>query len=231
MAVPAQSGEEGPFGHGRHPARGVIKHRELAGQRLIVGASLKGQDPLTDGRKHDFGGKHACVRRVNVQAAEPCGGHDNRVEGAVVKLSETGVQVAAKRLHFQVGPIPASWRSIDADYALLAYRNDASNSTIALNARCGVDGDDVPLSALTQHLFLEFTDRAQVSQKPVSLAGREALRSELVASLDGVKKRYLVYVLKKDGCVYDFMQIAAGGAELADQADFERFVQGFVTLD
>jgi len=134
-------------------------------------------------------------------------------------------------LHFQVGPIPAGWRSIDADYALLAYRNDQSSSTIALNARCGVDGDDVPLSSLTQHLFLEFTARSQVSQAPVSLAGREALRTELTASLDGVSKRYLVYVLKKDGCVYDFMHIAASDARSADQADFEHFVQGFATLD
>jgi hypothetical protein len=134
-------------------------------------------------------------------------------------------------LHFRVGPIPAAWRRIDADYALLAFRDDPASSTIAVNARCGVDGDDVPLSALTQHLFLEFTDRAQVSQAPLTLAGREALRTELSAALDGVRKRYLVYVLKKDGCVYDFMHIAADDSVPGDRPDFERFVQGFATIE
>jgi hypothetical protein len=134
-------------------------------------------------------------------------------------------------LHFRVGPIPASWRQIDADYALLAFRDDTSSSTIALNGRCGIDGDDVPLSALTQHLFLEFTNRSQVSQGPVTLAGREALRTEITAALDGVHKRYLVYVLKKDGCVYDFMHITASDGAPAASADFERFVQGFATLE
>jgi hypothetical protein len=134
-------------------------------------------------------------------------------------------------LHFRVGPVPASWRQIDADYALVAFRDDQTSSTIALNGRCGIDGDDVPLSALTQHLFLEFTDRAAQSQKPVTLAGREALRTEITASLDGVRKRYLVYVLKKDGCVYDFMHIAAADSAPDGRADFERFVQGFATVE
>ena len=77
---------------------------------------------------------------------------------------------------------------------------------------------------------MQFTERTQLSQTAVSLDGREALRSEISAALDGVKKQYLVYVLKKDNCVYDFMLIAAD-AEPRPRAEFERFVQGFATLD
>ncbi len=66
----------------------------------------------------------------------------------------------------------------------------------------------MPLTALTHHLFLHFTDRELASQKTVELDGREALRSELTARLDGVPKHFVIYVLKKDGCVYDFMHIA-----------------------
>jgi len=104
------------------------------------------------------------------------------------------------------------------------------DATVAVNGRCGVDGDDVPLASLTQHLFLQFTDRTQLSQKTVGLDGREALRTEISAALDGVKKHYLVYVLKKNGCVYDFMYIAADSAP-GSRADFERFVQGFAALE
>jgi hypothetical protein len=134
-------------------------------------------------------------------------------------------------MRFRVGQIPGSWRAVGADGTLLAFRDDAANATVALNGRCGIDGDDVPLSSLTQHLFLEFTDRTPVAQQTLSLDGREALRTEITAALDGVKKRYLVYVMKKDGCVYDFMYIAAAEVDSGARAEFERFVQGFSTLE
>ena len=129
-------------------------------------------------------------------------------------------------LAFRVGPIPPSWRRIEVDQTLLAFRDDAGEATMAVNGRCGLDGDDVPLAALTQHLFLQFTDRALRAQELVNLDGREALRSELVGKLDGVPKHYLVYVLKKDGCVYDFVRVANDGA---GHAEFDRFVRGFST--
>lgn len=134
-------------------------------------------------------------------------------------------------MRFRVGQIPSSWRAVGVDGALIAFRDDAANATVALNGRCGIDGDDVPLSSLTQHLFLEFTDRTPVSQQTLSLDGREALRTEITAALDGVKKHYSVYVLKKDGCVYDFMYIAAAEADSGAHAEFDRFVQGFSTLE
>jgi hypothetical protein len=134
-------------------------------------------------------------------------------------------------LNFRVGQVPNDWRAIDADDALLAFRDDRANATVALNGRCGVDGDDVPLASLTQHLFLQFTDRDLQAQTPLTLNGREALRSELDAALDGVKKHYVVYVLKKNGCVYDFMYIAATAGDKTAIAEFDRFVQGFATLE
>jgi hypothetical protein len=134
-------------------------------------------------------------------------------------------------LHFRVARVPSNWRAIDADNALLAFRDDPANATLAINGRCGVDGDDVPLASLTQHLFLEFTDRELMAQTPLSLDGREALRTEINASLDGVKKHYVVYVLKKDGCVYDFMYIAGDGHDSGALASFDGFVRGFATLN
>jgi hypothetical protein len=133
-------------------------------------------------------------------------------------------------VRFRVGPVPSAWRKLDVEDSRLAFRDDSANATVAVNGRCGLDGDDVPLTSLTQHLFLQFTEREQISQTKVSLDGREALRTELSAALDGVKKNYLVYVLKKNGCVYDFMYITADSAP-GSRADFERFVQGFAALE
>jgi hypothetical protein len=115
------------------------------------------------------------------------------------------------------------------DHALLAFRDDPTQSTIAVNGRCGKDGDDVPLESLTHHLFLHFTDREVEQQQRLTLDGRDALRTDIRAELDGVPKRFLVYVLKKDGCVYDFLYISDVAVASGSQ-DFERFVQGFATM-
>jgi len=130
-------------------------------------------------------------------------------------------------LFFQVGPVPAAWHAVDVDGALLAFRDDRAPATVALNGRCGLDGDDVPLEALTHHLFLHFTERKLIGQERIELAGRAALRTELRASLDGVPLHYRVVVVKKDSCVYDFMLMSPSGA---DPAEFDRFVGGFETL-
>jgi hypothetical protein len=130
-------------------------------------------------------------------------------------------------LHFRVGPIPPSWRAIEVDDTLLAFRDDGSAATVAVNGRCGLDGDDVPLEALTHHLFLHFTERKLISQEHFELDGRAALRTELSAALDGVPLRYRVVVYKKDGCVYDFMLMSPEGA---GAAAFDGFVGGFETL-
>lgn len=134
-------------------------------------------------------------------------------------------------LAFRVGPIPPHWRPIEVSQALLAFRDDRDMTTIALNGRCHKDGDDVPLASLTHHLFLEFTDRQILSQRVVPMDGRAAMRTHIIAKLDGVPNRFLVYVLKKDGCVYDFLSITAMQApKHSDDADFEAFVHGFATL-
>jgi hypothetical protein len=131
-------------------------------------------------------------------------------------------------LRFRVGPVPADWRAIEVDQALLAYRSDRDGQTIAVGGRCNKDGDDVPLASLTHHLFLHFTERSTISQRATELDGREALRTEITARLDGVSKHYVVYVLKKDGCVYDFMRISDSSS--GDAEPFDSFVSGFETM-
>jgi hypothetical protein len=134
-------------------------------------------------------------------------------------------------LAFRVGEIPASWRHLDVTGARLAFRDDAAESTVLVNARCGKDGDDVPLVALTKHLFMNFTDRETVDQKIVPLDGREAMHTVMGAKLDGVPMMFDAYVLKKDGCVYDFVDISAPPQFAANRPVFERFLSGFHTLD
>jgi hypothetical protein len=133
-------------------------------------------------------------------------------------------------LSFRLAEVPKEWRQLESEGALLAFRDDAAPASIVVNGRCGKDGDDVPLQALTHHLFLQFSDRVVENEVKMMLDGREALHTELVAKLDGVEKRFVVFVLKKNGCVYDFIHVAPPGASPESRGRFVDFVQGFSTI-
>ncbi len=128
---------------------------------------------------------------------------------------------------FRVGRVPPGWRKLEDDDSLLTFRDAARDMVVSVNGRCGKDGEDVPLEALTQHLFIYFTERQITDQRRINLDGREALRTELSAKLDGVARRFVVCVLKKDGCVYDFILIAAPSLDPDSKAEFDQFVNGF----
>lgn len=134
------------------------------------------------------------------------------------------------RFAFRIGPVPPGWRRIQVSHAALAFRDDAGGGTIAVNARCGADGEDVPLAALTQHLFMRFTEREVVKQVVVAMDRREAMRTVAQAKLDGVPMKFDVWVLKKDGCVYDLDYMAPPPRFESGVAGFERFVRGFATV-
>jgi hypothetical protein len=125
-----------------------------------------------------------------------------------------------------VPSVPGEWRRVDVAAADLAFRDDAREGSILIDGRCGRRDEDVPLTSLTQQLIMGTTGREFVSEETIPFDGREALHSVLRAKLDGVEMQYDVYVLKKDGCVYDFVYVAPP-ARFADGAPvFERFATG-----
>jgi hypothetical protein len=131
---------------------------------------------------------------------------------------------------FRVPPPPASWKRIEVGDDALAFEDTQTSAMIAASGRCKVDGEDVPLRSLTQHLFLQFTERDVQVEEVVPFDGREALHTVVVAKLDGVPRQFDVWVLKKDGCVYDLYCIA-DPARFQDAAGpFRDFVRGFATV-
>lgn len=131
---------------------------------------------------------------------------------------------------FRIGPLGTSWRRLDVGHAALAYRDEADGGTVLVNGRCGVDGEDVPLEALTQHLFMRFTEREILEQKIVPFDRREAMHTVAQAKLDGVPMKFAVWVLKKDGCVYDLAYMAAPARFERGVVEFDRFARGFATV-
>jgi hypothetical protein len=72
-----------------------------------------------------------------------------------------------------------------------------------------------------------FTDRQTVSQSRGTLDGREALRTQLAARLDGVPVELVLVVMKKDGCVYDFTYLSPVGRLAERVAAFDRLLADF----
>ena len=150
--------------------------------------------------------------------------------GARVGLDAGGVY-RDEQVAFKIGEVPAGWRAVKVDAASLAYRDDAHRASALVNGRCGRKSDDTPLAALTNHLVMGTTAREIASEETIPFDGREALHTRMSAKLDGVPRAYDLYVLKKDGCVYDFAYVAEPRTFEAGVPGFERFVSGFHTLD
>ncbi len=135
----------------------------------------------------------------------------------------------AGRASFRVGPVPSSWERVELDDAMLAYRDRASGGSIEVHAQCGRDADDVPLAALTNHLLIGFTGRDVKLEQTVPFDGREARHTVVNAKLDGVLLVLDVWVLKKDGCVYDLVLVAPPAQYDAAADSFAAFAHGFST--
>ena len=150
-----------------------------------------------------------------------CGGAQSGLEGANYRSGAVA---------FHVGDVPSSWSMIRVDEANLAYRDDAHRASVLANGRCGRKDNDTPLSALTAHLVMGTTERAIASQETIPFDGREAMHTRMQAKLDGVLLAYDIFVLKKDGCVYDLVYVGDPGAFESGVPAFEHFVSGFHTL-
>jgi hypothetical protein len=131
---------------------------------------------------------------------------------------------------FRVPSPPVAWKRVDVGKEALAFRDEANDATIAASGRCKVDGEDVPLRSLVQHLFLQFSEREVVSEEIVPFDGREAMHAVVVAKLDGVPQQFDVWVLKKDGCVYDLYFFADPARFPEAVGPFREFVHGFSTV-
>lgn len=130
--------------------------------------------------------------------------------------------------HYHIGPVGSGWASLSVDDDNdLAWHDERNEAVIQVNATCD-PGADVPLTALTNHLLAGFTGREVQEETLVPIDGREALRTHVLARLDGVPRELLLYVMKKDGCIYDFALVTPPGEPFARAMDsFEPFVAGF----
>lgn len=132
---------------------------------------------------------------------------------------------------YEIGPVGPDWERLSVnDKNDLAWHNPDKEAVMHVDSRCD-PSLDIPLTALRAHLMIGFTDRDIISEETVPMDGREALRTQFTAKLDGVARQIVMQTLKKDSCVYDFALITPPGPIFEDAlGDFDAFVDGFRTI-
>lgn len=125
--------------------------------------------------------------------------------------------------------VPRGFERVVAGENDLAFHAH-DGGTISINSTC-IDYEDVPLSALLNHLLFETTERRFLIDEIVTLDGRAARHAALQAELDGVPIELELYVMKKDGCVFDLAHIREPGAPQSARERFRAFVASFALLE
>jgi len=136
-------------------------------------------------------------------------------------------RVCAGKVCYHVGALPSGWRLVHQEGASVGFYSEAVGGVIEANATCRDDADAAPLGALTRQLLIGYTERAIESQVKVPLDAREALRTRVTAKLDGVPMTLDLYVMKRDGCIFDLSYAAPPPAFARGSDDFAHFVDGF----
>ncbi len=131
------------------------------------------------------------------------------------------------QLCYIVGKLGPDWRVVHQEGTSIGFFNDAIGGVVQANATCRDDGDAAPLEALTRQLLVGYTDRRLLDSSAVELARREALHTRVAVRLDGVPMTLDLYVLKRNGCVFDLSYAAPPARYPEGRAAFARFVGGF----
>jgi hypothetical protein len=129
---------------------------------------------------------------------------------------------------YRVGPLGPEWDRMEVGSNDLAFQRP-DMGTISVNSTC-TEYEDVPVVALVNHLLFGTTKRRFVTEEDVTLDGRGARHVIVHAELDGVPLEIELFVMKKDGCVFDLGHVRSRSTPPSARADFLRLVHHFAVL-
>jgi len=129
---------------------------------------------------------------------------------------------------YSFGAPGGDWRPVrDLDDIQVAWVNTSLEGVgiIEVYAQCNDHGDS-SLEQYTDHLRIDWDGWTVLEQSKTELIGRAALRTVVDASLDGIPRRNELWVVKKDGCLFDLRFSAGAGDFASGQSAFSTVVQG-----
>jgi hypothetical protein len=147
--------------------------------------------------------------------------------GCAGRRIENGVYYSTKGYRLTLPG--ADWSVAAESKADLELRHQDGMAAMLANAECDDRARSRSAGLLLGQLLIGLHDRATIEQDEVSVNGRRALHRVLDGRVaaDGAPTRIEAYVLKEEGCVYDFAYAAPPSSFDAWRADFRRFVESF----
>jgi hypothetical protein len=132
-------------------------------------------------------------------------------------------------VRYRVGALAEGFQEVAVGDNDLAWHHP-SFGTISVNSTCK-QYEDVPASALVNQLLMGTTERVYRVEETVTLDGRAAQHVLADVEMDGVPITIDIYLVVKDGCVYDLTHVAARERAQAARPLFERFVSAFAVIE
>ena len=148
--------------------------------------------------------------------------------GVKVRQGPQDGEVITERTRYKFGEPGSDWRRVSLGDVDVSWVRDSSGHTLSVNSTCA-DFVEAPLTALRRQQMVGFTQTERVEEREEMVDGRAALFSRWRAKLDVVPVELGLWVVKKDGCIYDFTYTSPRGAYDEQSQALARLVQGFGT--
>lgn len=132
-------------------------------------------------------------------------------------------------VRYRVGSLASEFEPIAVGDNDLAWHHP-SYGTISVNATCK-QYEDVPARALMNQLLIGTTAREYRVEETVTLDGRAAQHLLADVEMDGVPITIDVYLIVKDGCVYDLTHVARRERAQSARPVFQKFVRQFAVIE
>jgi hypothetical protein len=134
-----------------------------------------------------------------------------------------GTRFVKESTAYRVGELDPSWQRISARHTDLAFHR-RGQGTISVNATCR-GYEDVPAQVLVNHLLFGTTKRNYLLDEEVTIDGRGAQHTVVACELDGVPVLLDMYLIARNGCVFDLDYISSPSAPA--RREFTHFAQAF----
>jgi hypothetical protein len=135
-------------------------------------------------------------------------------------------KLARKETSFRFGDPGPEWQAVrNLKDVQVAWTRREIGGAIEIHAQCDDQGDS-SLDQYTDHLRIDWTSWEVESQEQARLLDRAALHTVVTAEIDGVPRRNELWVVKKNGCLFDLRYSASPARFEEGRAAFADVVEG-----
>lgn len=118
------------------------------------------------------------------------------------------------------------FEKMKSDQADHAWQNPKTGNTIAVLSECS-ESRDPSLSSLEGETIQALHNLKILKTEELTFSSREARRSLVEGTMDGIAVKMDVFTFKKNSCSYTLTRVGRAKSFDKDQSAFEKFLKGF----